>query len=59
MKPKDKRAADDLVRDVLKKVRNGLIDREEGQDEIKATLKRFNYGSDVIEYALSEFRIHC
>lgn len=59
MDSKNKKMADELVCETLKKVRKGWISREEGREEIKATLRRFNYDEDVIEYAIKIYRIHC
>lgn len=56
---KNKAAIDDLVQETLNKVRDGRISREDGREEIRATLRRFKYDAKTINYALSEYNSHC
>ena len=55
---KNKDAIDDLVQETLNKVREGRISREEGREELRATLRRFKYDSKTVNYALTEYDIY-
>lgn len=55
----NKAAIDDLVRETLDKVRAGRISKEDGREELKATLRRFKYDAKTINYALTEYNIYC
>lgn len=55
---KNKAAIDDLVRETVNKVREGRISREEGREELKATLRRFKYDAKSLNYALTEYDIY-
>lgn len=58
MNNRDRHAADDLVHEVINKVKSGRISKSEGQEEVRATLRRFGYDSETIKYALTEYHIY-
>ena len=58
MRDIDKKGIDDLVHETIRKVRDGIISREEGREEIKATLRRYKYDAAAIKYALTEYKIY-
>lgn len=47
----DRKAANELVQDAIRKIRDGYLNREDGQEEIRGTLRKFRYGAEVIDYA--------
>lgn len=55
----NRKAIDDLVQETLKKTKEGRISREEGKEELKATLRRFKCDAKTIDYAITEYDIYC